>query len=626
MGRHLRPGTAAWQPGEQIIGIATLTVTTVHETHQNEVTVSGEGQYSHIVVGDDDPYNAFTGAIQLIKYDGEKSDPAVKGLEGAWITPLKPLVSASQDANTRDTAVKYPVDTAQRVRWVATNTAKTSLTNIRLFDETLDGPAIGDDWTADLSPFGGPSNYSFTAQGPWQGILPPGASFFAQGTLTLAPEQAHADNVTVIGTVVVPAPNEDGTPSKEPLRDGDGNPVKATRDGEPFDVSDDDPFHAWTGIGPWVDIEKGDGTAQKIENDADTMPDGQFYEPGETREIVFDVTNTGDEPLREVVLTEQTLSGELVSAPRYTMPDGTVVDSVFDEATGVYTARWEATFGDGTAAWRPGDKIYGTAQLQISLAGLPHLNRATVQAKGQFSGKPVRDEDDYNAFSAGIQVIKYDGNRPDPAVKDGEGNWIVPQKPLVSAAQDANTAGESVLYEAGKSNKVRWVVTNTGTTWLSEINLADATNFGPAIGDDWVADLSAFGGPAAYNFVSEGTWHGLIPPGASFFAEGTLKLDTGASHGDTVTVTGTPVVPATTEGVPNGEPQLDDEGKPVLVLDKDGKPVVLTDDDPFHAKVPLAVTGGQLAVGSIVLLGAALIIGGLVLLHIRRRKGEDIPS
>ncbi len=60
---------------------------------------------------------------------------------------------------------------------------------------------------------------------------------------------------------------------------------------------------------PEVDIEKGDGTGTTITNDADTMADGEAYEPGETRTIVFRVTNTGNEPLREVELDRRVAVG-----------------------------------------------------------------------------------------------------------------------------------------------------------------------------------------------------------------------------------------------------------------------------------------------------------------------------
>jgi hypothetical protein len=287
----------------------------------------------------------------------------------------------------------------------------------------------------------------------------------------------------------------------------------------------------------------------------------------------------------------------------------------------MWSAAWEDTF-TGDAVWQPGEVITGTATLTLA-GGEPHVDRATVDARGAASGIPASDIDDYNAFTSGVQVIKYDGEKADPAVKDADGNWIVPVKPLVDAAQDANDRGHAVRYESGADNTVRWVVTNTGSTWLTAIDLADVTGEGPAIGR-WTADLSAFGGPAAYDFATSGTWHGLIPPGASFFAEGTLVLGDDQRHADTVTVEVTPVIPAVDEGgVPTGEPSLDSDGKPALVTDADGAPVRLTDSDPFHAWAPgpLAATGAALSAGAWLLVGLLLLVlGTLGILTARRRR------
>ncbi|GAA3025462.1 DUF5979 domain-containing protein [Microbacterium dextranolyticum] len=619
-----------WAPGDWIIGTAHLTLGASAAVHQDDVKVDAKGQLSAKPVTDHNGYNAFTGSIQVIKYDGQKPDPAVKNDAGAWITPTKPLVDPAQDANDKDHAVEYPVDTAKKVRWVVTNTGSTWLTDLTLADVTGEGPAITGDWTADLSAFdasAGASTYSFVHNGTWHGLLPPGASFFAEGTLTLAAEQIHQDTVTVVGTVVVPADDEAGKPTNKPLLTEGGTPVRAMvdRGGDrpvDFTVTDNDPFNAWTGVGPYVDIEKGDGTGTQIVHDADTMTDAQFYTPGETRTIVFRVTNTGDEKLRQVTLTDEGISGGTITDLVWTLPDGTTLPATRTE-TG-WSATWAATFDGGTATWDPKAVITGTATLTVGLSDQPHVDRATVTAVGAGSGKPVTDRDAYNALTSGIQVIKYDGNKADPAVKDGDGNWIVPSKPLVDAAQDANDTGHAVTYTAGTANKVRWVVTNTGTTWLTAITLADVTGAGPAVGSGWTADLSAFGGPSNYSFVNSGTWHGLIPPHASFFAEGSLTLGEGAAHADTVTVTGTPVVPAVDEGgTPLNKPQIGEDGTPVVVKDAAGNPVVLTDADPFHAKTNLPATGGSFAV-TIWTLSAllVLVLGAILVLRRRRSLGE----
>lgn len=576
------PGSTSWAPGDAIVGTATLTISAGDGAHQDRASVSAVGVFSGSPVADEDDYNAFTGDIQVIKYDGEKADPAVTDAGGDGIVPAKPLLDAGQDANTPETAVEYPVDTPRAVRWVVTNTGDTWLTNLTLADTALGGPAIGADWTADLSPLGGPADYSFADDGPWPGLFAPGASFFAEGTLILSAETSHSDRVDVVGTVVVPATDADGQPTDEPALDG-GAPVPARDDAaEPVTVADDDPFHAFAGIGPVVEILKGDGTGTTIVNEADTLAEGEAYQPGESRTVMFRATNTGDEPLVDVVLTDTTVSGGTVEDLQWTLPDGTPLAATQDPDSGAWTAQW-------AGAWQPGDVITGTARLTLGAAAAPHVDRATVTARGAASGIDTEDANDYNAFTGSVQVIKYDGNGPDPIVSE-DGDWILPGKPLADLDQDANDADHAVEYPVGVTNPVRWVVTNTGDTWLTDVTLTDTTVTGPQIGDDWTADLSDLGGPADYSFSEDGPWTGLLPPGASFFAEGTLTLAAEERHTDSVGVIGTVVVPAAgPDGVtPSGEPLLD-AGEPVRASvpgpadPAQRVPFTVADDDPFQA-------------------------------------------
>ncbi|MFT4029857.1 MAG: DUF5979 domain-containing protein [Protaetiibacter sp.] len=391
-------------------------------------------------------------------------------------------------------------------------------------------------------------------------------------------------------------------------------------------------------VTPDVTIQKGDGDAEAgtITNEADTVTDGEVYAVGETRDIVIRVTNSGPEPLREVELSDTLRAGSAIENLVFTFPDGSTATADFDSATGVWTAQWAATFDpDDDTAWQPGEVIIGTATLTLGAGDTAHQDRVRVDAVGAYSDTPVSDENDYNAFTAGVQVIKYDGEKDDPVVLDGD-DWIVPDKPLDDADQDANDTDHAVLYDPDVAQTVRWVVTNTGSTWLTDIDLVDLTQDGPAV-TSWTADLSEFGGDADYDFVADGTWHGLLPPGASFFAEGTLVLGSGVTHADTVRVEASPVVPATDEdGVPTDEPSVDEDG-PVVVLDGSGQAVRLDDSDPFNAYTPELASEqtsdlaseqlGSTGVNStltIALVGAAvllLLLGiGAVMLARRRRQ------
>ena len=384
-----------------------------------------------------------------------------------------------------------------------------------------------------------------------------------------------------------------------------------------------------TDVTPTVEITKGDGSGTTIAHEADTVATGEAYENGETRTIVIVVENTGPEPLRNVNLTDQSTSGGSIAALTWTFPDSSTAAAVWNASTKTWSATWPATFSPGTTQWAVGDKIYGSATLTVDAKDDSHQDFATVDAVGAYSGKDVTDDNPYNAFTGSIQIIKYDGEKGDPVVKVGE-EWVTPTKPLLDTAQDANTPETAVTYPISKDQKVRWVVTNTGPTSLTNISLVDVTSDAPAIGDNWTADLSPFGGPVDYSFVKDGPWQGIFPPGASFFAQGTLKLPALDTHADTVTVVGTVVVPKEdpTTGLPTKEPLVDVDGKPVIAI-KDGVPFTVTDNDPFHAKTPaapaptpLASTGATYQVAGLVGVSLLLLLSGaaVVLDQIRRRR------
>ena len=616
---------ASWPVDATFTCTATLTVTAAQGVHVDRARVTGTGAVSGVAVEAENPYNAFTGDVQVIKYDGERPDPAVRD-DDAWVVPAKPLADVGQDANTAATAVDYVARAARTVRWVVTNTGPTTLTNVTLADLTTDGPAVGA-WTCDLAPVGGPASYDFAT--PWDGALAPGQSFFCEGPLTLPADATHGDVVTVTGQVVVPAVDTDGVPTGEPSRTPDGELVVARGDdGEPWTVSDDDPFHARTPADPTPDVAivKGDtgtdgGTA--IVHDANTMRRGELYAPGETRTIAFRPTNTGTEPLRDVVVTDRTVAGGAVTAMSCTFP-GEAASTAGTFAAGTWTVAWAASAATADrSTWQPGTGFDCTATLTITAADGVHVDRATVTGTGDVTGTVVTDDDPYNAFTAAVQVIKYDGHSDDPVVRDGDA-WVVPAKPLGDTRQDANTEGAAVRAKANSRRTVRWVVTNTGPTWLTDVRVSDRTLDGPDI-ESWSCDLAPVGGPSTWSFESDGVWTGPFEPGASFFCEGTVPLGSDDHHADEVTVTTHVVVPEVdADGVPTGEPALDGDGEPVVATGPDGKAVVLADDDPYHVVTPvtgLPLTGAELEralLAAIVLV----LLGGAALLVSRRRQAR----
>ncbi len=638
----------AWTPGVSFSCTATLTLegsaaphadTATVTTNMTPVGVPGDAGNPPPATPDgptdQDAYNAFTGDIQVIKYDGNQADPAIGSGPNSWTVPVKPLTDAGQDANTWQNAVDYPAGEEQPVRWVVTNTGATWLTEVTLTDATGTGPDVGA-WTCDLSDLGGPAAYSFTTTGPWAGPLAPGASFFCEGPLTLPTNARHADTVEVTGTVVQPLFDDDN----QPVLDGDGVPEYAT-DGDdnpvPSDVTvgDDDPFHAQT---TEIDIVKGDGHGDTVVNDADTTTTGAVYSPaGETRSIVSVATNPSLTPLHDVTITDVTTAGTAPRDMSCTFPDNTSAGGSYDAATKTWTVRWAATFAPGTTTWQPGGKITCTSKLTLDGQSAPHRDVAQVAALTP-AGTQVGDDNPYNAFSGDIQVIKYDGNKPDPAVGT-DGAWTPPAKPLTGLRQDANDMGHAAGYPlnvGGTSTgpqKVRWVVTNTGTTWLTSVVITDVTDFGPAIKTATIRCTFPDGTTAG---VVNGSvaWRNpdgvLFAPGASFFCQGKLTLAPDQDHADHVDVTATIVPPAADQdGNPTDQPTLGPDGLPVQATNPvTGRPWTVADTDGFHATSPAAEalseglpdTGTSVSRAMLAAAGLLLATGLLLLLIARRRS------
>lgn len=313
-------------------------------------------------------------------------------------------------------------------------------------------------------------------------------------------------------------------------------------------------------------------------------------------------------------------------------PDATSAEGSYDASTKTWTVRWAATFAPGTQTWQPQDRIVCNSKLALDGHSDPHRDLAQVNALTP-GGDDVSDNNPYNAFSGDIQVIKYDGNKSDPAVGTA-GSWTPPAKPLSNAGQDANDTGHAVSYSLdsdGKDTgpqKVRWVVTNTGKTWLTNVVLSDVTDTGPSIAPASITCTFPDGSTAGVVNAAI-TWLNpdgvLFEPGASFFCEGLLTLGADQQHADHVDVAANIVPPAAGEdGNPTNNPSLGPDGLPkVAVNPVTSGPWSVTDSDAFHAKSPAMVAAGLASTGvnSKVMLesGLALLVGGLLLMLTGRR-------
>lgn len=310
--------------------------------------------------------------------------------------------------------------------------------------------------------------------------------------------------------------------------------------------------------GPAIDIEKYSGTWAGVEFNPDgtanvtaapdyeaiVQPTGDFdtgpglqLEPTEAQPVTFTVTNIGTERLVDIIVGDTTDVGPALTNIVCTFPDAT---------TGT---AWEGPFIRSTS-------FPCTAELPALGTERQHVDTARVDAVGFTTRTPVFDEDVWQAFAErpDIDIEKFSGTW-DGVVFDGlEPALDATGQPVPQPSDDFDTGALAV--DAGEPVIVYFVVTNTGTVPLDNIDVADVTDAGP--------DLTNL--RCTFPDSSTGTtWVGPFAPQDSFPCTATMPgLDPDADHADTATVT--------------GEYTNDDET------------VILTDSDAWGAEAPPPTT------------------------------------
>lgn len=128
---------------------------------------------------------------------------------------------------------------------------------------------------------------------------------------------------------------------------------------------------------PEIDVIKTDVDG----NDANTAGEAVKVSSGGSLDLVFTITNTGDEPLVDVSVEDAVTAGSgTVSDLNCVFPDGS--EGVF--WTGPFTAE---------------DSFECTATLSGIEEGGDHTDVVTVSATGSVTGTPVSDEDPFNAYT-----------------------------------------------------------------------------------------------------------------------------------------------------------------------------------------------------------------------------------
>ncbi|QDZ41936.1 hypothetical protein [Corynebacterium sp. sy039] len=216
-------------------------------------------------------------------------------------------------------------------------------------------------------------------------------------------------------------------------------------------------------------------------DDANREP-GVAVKPGESLNISFEVSNTGETPLKDVTVSDDQIKN--------------AQDIVCENKPDVLA---------------PGESFTCTATLPAPSSGVTHKDTATVTGVPvDEEGHPVGDTpvtDDDSAFAWLDEPAKVAKIPSIKVIKKIDGD-------------DANVA-PGVRVAPGADMKVSFEVTNDGSAALENINLTD--NVIPA------KDITCANKPETLN------------PGESFTCSATLKAPVSGDHVNIATVEGTPV-------------------------------------------------------------------------------------
>ena len=326
-------------------------------------------------------------------------------------------------------------------------------------------------------------------------------------------------------------PYDETNPLEEPDTDTDTDTTDTDND------SQDDVVVATPE--PSIDLEKWDTESGADTGDRDDSSDALEIE-GDSTEITFTVTNTGNVALADVTLSDVTTDGsgtvENISCPQAVLAVGESMDC--------------------------------TGTLSGVFVGDIHTNNAEVvgtAVRTDDDGNPVLDED-----GNPIPLTDADGN---PITVSDEDPWNGEKvaEPSVDVekwdsgsgadAGDRDDSGDALEIE-GDSTEITFTVTNTGNVALVDVTVTDETTDGTGT----VGEISC---PQT-----------VLAVGESMDCTATLTgVEEGTSHTDNVTVVGTGVL---TDA--DGNPVLDEDGNPVPLTDADGNPITVSDEDPWNGE------------------------------------------
>ena len=247
---------------------------------------------------------------------------------------------------------------------------------------------------------------------------------------------------------------------------------------------------------PSIDIEKWD--LDPIAGDRDVVEEAAKLDALTEHPINFTITNTGDEPLVNVEVSDKLTDGM-----------GEITDLVCEFPDGTTGVAWDGPFAVG-------DSFECTGTLPALDWDTTHADLASVIGFGQFTGKKVTDDDPWHAVTPerpvpNISIIKGD--------VDEEGNF----------QNDANTPDDAVELTDGTAELIM-IVVNDGNEPLVDVVVSDVVIEGGVV-ENLVCTF-----PDSTTGV---TWDGPFAVGDSFECTATLTgVEPDTTHENVATVTG----------------------------------------------------------------------------------------
>lgn len=298
--------------------------------------------------------------------------------------------------------------------------------------------------------------------------------------------------------------------------------------------------------------DQGEDWEPKRGNDVDVV------DPG-THPIAVEFTNTGTEPLKDLVFNDATSSGQTVQW-----------DSSFQFKDATYPVELGKVIPG--LVLQPGDRVVILGKVDVKF-GEVHTNDARIDGVGVYSGKPVNAEDD----------TTYQPREPKPAIdliktKVDQGDKWEPKR-----GNDKDEVKEG-------THPIIARFTNTGEEALKDLVFNDTTDAGQTV--VWEKTATASDGKTYPVELGKPIAGLILEPGQSVVIKGTVKVEAGKSHTDTAKIDGVGAI--------------------------SGKSVTAKDDTTYTGKPAQLPKTGAVGIVEAGALGLALL--GLGALLVRRQK------